>query len=510
MEIDLREELLRAIEDREEREAAALDALIDMQDAILDAIIARHEKERDEIIRTNELKIEGLREEIDALDEAFQKRKELAEEEDKAAQLMELEAQYARIIADPTRAKEALNIQNQILELRDEIAWDKAEDEVEAQKESIEQQITSLEDYQEYIENYYEDLLSNPRNFLEEVNGILSMSHEEIINWLKENTEEYQNSFDSSREQMVTGWQETLDTMDGIIRTHWEEIESIIAQGDAAILEFLQTHSQDYLEAGKLQAEAYTDAWLEQLDNLRKAYLDLYEEVQRHPFLETEQTADGSSSSGGGGGGGGGGGSGSTNENLNKIKDTWAFWFIDSWKTGYPSKESALEAIRTMSIPSYIPYSEYAKIRDRARESLVQREDSSNGASEKGKVNSPSEINQDIKKYATGGLVRSTGLAWLDGTTSAPERVLSPQQTKLFDTLVQTLQAAAFTGRTSMPAMDLQTSRNGSVNTFGDIIVQVDHLSSDTDYREMAEKVGDAILERMNLGTAVGGIRYSF
>ena len=157
LEIDLRKELLKAIEDREEREEDLLDAMVEMEEEIADAVMKRYENERDEILRNSELRREALQDEIDALDKALKKRKEAADDEDKQTELMELEAQYARIVADPTRGKEALKLYDQILDLRDEIAWDAAEDEVEAQKESLEQQITSLEDYEEYIENYYED-----------------------------------------------------------------------------------------------------------------------------------------------------------------------------------------------------------------------------------------------------------------------------------------------------------------------------------------------------------------
>ena len=54
--------------------------------------------------------------------------------------------------------------------------------------------------------------------------------------------------------------------MHGIIRTHWEEVEQIISQGDEAIVEFLKENSQDYKEAGELQAQAYVDAWVEKLE----------------------------------------------------------------------------------------------------------------------------------------------------------------------------------------------------------------------------------------------------
>lgn len=70
MEIDLREEILAAIEDRIEREEEALDARIDMEDQILEAIIRRHEKERDQILETTEMQIDALEREKDALDEA--------------------------------------------------------------------------------------------------------------------------------------------------------------------------------------------------------------------------------------------------------------------------------------------------------------------------------------------------------------------------------------------------------------------------------------------------------
>lgn len=279
MEIDIREEILSAIEDRIEREEEALDARIDMEEEILDAIIRRHEKERDQILETTEMQIDALEREKDALDEALDARKKAAEEEDKRLELAELEAQYQRIAADPTRAKEALKIQKQIKELRDDIAWDKAEKEVDSQKEALDQQITSLEDYAEYVEKYYDDLLENPRNFLNEVNQILNMSHEQIIAWLKSNSEEYSNSTDSVRKDFESGWRDTLNTMHGITITHWAEVESIIQQGDEAIIQFLKENSQDYREAGRLQAEAYVDAWREKLDLLKKAYEDIVPEL---------------------------------------------------------------------------------------------------------------------------------------------------------------------------------------------------------------------------------------
>ena len=79
------------------------------------------------------------------------------------------------------------------------------------------------------------------------------------------------------------------------------------------------------------------------------------------------------------------------------------------------------------------------------------------------------------KKYATGGLNTSTGLAWLDGTSSEPEYVLNARQTDAFLRLSEVL-----------PAM-MQGGTNTS-NTFGgvnlNLVMNVDQIASDYDVDE--------------------------
>lgn len=60
----------------------------------------------------------------------------------------------------------------------------------------------------------------------------------------------------------------------------------------------------------------------------------------------------------------------------------------------------------------------------------------------------------DVKPYKTGGLVDYTGLLWGDGTPSAPERMLSAQQTKAFDNLVYDF----------LPRLSNELLRHGSTN----------------------------------------------
>lgn len=297
MEIDLRDLIHDAILDREALNKRMLEGQIDVENELIDVITRRYEKERDQLIELAEAKRDALNEELTALDEQLAARKKLSEEEDKAKELAEKAAQLARISADPTRKKEELKLRQEIADLREEMAWDIAEDEVDAQKKAIESQIESLDDYIEYVENYYEELLNNPRKLIEELKELLSRSDAEIIDWLVKNHEDYEKATDATRENMRLGWQEMLDDMRGHTTTYWKEVEEIIASGDDAIIQFLKDNCQDYKEAGKLQAEAYVDEWKKKLGDLRNAYKQVSGDIKAYDYTPTASAKNSGSSS---------------------------------------------------------------------------------------------------------------------------------------------------------------------------------------------------------------------
>ena len=303
MEIDLRDLIHDAILDREALNKRMLEGQIDVENELIDVITRRYEKERDQLIELAEAKRNALNEELTALDEQLAARKKLSEEEDKAKELAEKEAQLARISADPTRKKEELKLRREIAALREEIAWDAAQDEVDARKKSIESQLESLDDYIEYVENTYEELLNNPRKLIEELKELLSQSDAEILDWLTKNHEDYEKATDATRENMRRGWQEMLDDMRGRTSVYWKEVEEIIAGGDDAIIQFLKDNCQDYKEAGKLQAEAYVDEWKKKLEELRNACKQVSGDIRAYDYAPTASAkSSGSGSSGGSGG----------------------------------------------------------------------------------------------------------------------------------------------------------------------------------------------------------------
>ena len=90
--------------------------------------------------------------------------------------------------------------------------------------------------------------------------------------------------------------------------------------------------------------------------------------------------------------------------------------------------------------------------------------------------------------YAKGGMADFTGPAWLDGSPSNPERILSPKQTKLFESMVSSLEQASNNSNIN--------SALGSSYNIGDIntTIQVDKLDNDTDINRLARQVEDKIM----------------
>lgn len=95
----------------------------------------------------------------------------------------------------------------------------------------------------------------------------------------------------------------------------------------------------------------------------------------------------------------------------------------------------------------------------------------------------------EIISFLKGGLANFTGPAWLDGTASSPERVLSPHQTKLFESMVSSLERASNNSNIN--------SALGSSYNIGDIntSIQVAKLDNQTDINQLAKQVEDKIVK---------------
>ena len=97
-----------------------------------------------------------------------------------------------------------------------------------------------------------------------------------------------------------------------------------------------------------------------------------------------------------------------------------------------------------------------------------------------------------LKKYANGGLVDYTGLAWVDGTPGRPEMMLDPSDTDAFRRFVMLLE------KWNMPMTDSKESAGG-LTIEGDIVVQVGGINNDDDYENVGQKVMDAIYDKFKI-----------
>ena len=94
---------------------------------------------------------------------------------------------------------------------------------------------------------------------------------------------------------------------------------------------------------------------------------------------------------------------------------------------------------------------------------------------------------EGAEKYATGGLNTYTGLAHLDGTPSAPEYVLNPEQTNAFLRLADVL--PSIMGGDSIGG----TTYGG--NIYLNLDMHVDEIGSDYDVDRIADRVKDIIYD---------------
>lgn len=505
MEIELRNVIYKAIEDREALKERMLQGRINVENTILDLIQKRYEKERDYILENASKQIEMLEKEKDLLSEQLELRKQEAESQEKAVQLAELEAKYARIVADPTRKTEALALEKQIRDLRDDLSWETAEKELKKQQDAIDGQITTIEDYVAYVKEYYNDLFEHPKKLIAEMESIIVQTDADIIAWLQENSDEYAEATAAAQQAMVNSWQDLIMDMHGEIKTYWDEVEEIIAGGDEAIIQFLVENSADYKSAGKLQAQAYVEEWMEMLSNLKKAHMNVSEQMMYDNYAVIASAnglvPSGSnvsvSSSGGSSSGSSSGGS-SAARSTQSVPTATVQRSIAPQQTvhGY----SFYFQGRRYANQGYASSNEAASAGQAVANSLIQQARLS-----------PEEGNRAITgfyAYDQGGLATHTGPAWLDGTPEDPERVLSPRQTSLFESLVQSMEQMSKINLPALPVFGNDMIGSGNAINVGDIIVNVDKLENDDDYEELARKVFETIMEKMNRGAAIGGLRF--
>lgn len=285
--------------------------------------------------------------------------------------------------------------------------------------------------------------------------------------------------------------------MHGFVETYEEEIKNIMSWTDDEIIEWMKQHNVDFQTATKASQDSFIHSWKETLEEWRKAFEDVTDEVvdlTSKPALKKPSSSSSSGGKSGGGSSGGGGGKTSSSG----VKPSKGAQFVASG-TGY--------AEMPLKNATIVKYNGVQYVDDPKTAYWYKRND--------GKIIDAGRTlyfktgtTRYLKRYATGGIADYTGFAMLDGSKTRPERILSAYQTQLFEDLLSTLhvlrtvQTPSFM---SVSSSDYSGSSGGF--TIEELNINVDRMDSDKDIEDVANRVCKELEKQITRGKAVGGIR---
>ena len=147
---------------------------------------------------------------------------------------------------------------------------------------------------------------------------------------------------------------------------------------------------------------------------------------------------------------------------------------------------------------------------------FTSREKAQTAAAEYIKKNNLSGAKYTTHYYKKGGIADYTGLAWLDGTPTEPERILSADQTRDFETLVKIMSdfrnagvpmdalrgMARWSSMVSVPSSLSHigsSAYQGNSANIGDIFVNITEaqISDDRDIEVLANIVGEKFVKEI-------------
>ena len=291
---------------------------------------------------------------------------------------------------------------------------------------------------------------------------------EDAITSAENATQAQQDALQKEIDNLNEANQIKLDNM----QLYWEEVQNIINQGSENILSFLKSYSDTYLEASKIQQEDYTSSWKQTIDAALEYAKDMQKQFDEIIAAATEALRKSNTNTTGGllnsdssSGSSGGGSSGSSGGSSGSSK-----------KSNSHNKNNAIS-------------------------SVIQNV--ANALKKK-----PSSVSKATKqmKYATGGVVDYTGLAWVDGTPSKPETFLSAADTNLLANFLKAAHSLNFGLSSSSVRSSVSNAPTVNVDTVEINITQAE-LKDDADISKLSQDLSQKFL--MDIARQSGNISIS-
>lgn len=534
----------KEIEAEKKRNREILNANVSMQNTIVDLLKRRLQNEWDLKKKDLDKEKENLEEYKRLINERFAYRKKASEQADKDEELADYRRQLALIQADPTRSKDALELQRKIEDLEKEQAWSIAEDQLNAENERIDEQAEGLGKFIQYNEELLNDILSDANNFAAEMNDILSGSFEDsydkIMEFMRKENEAFMKSLPDAQKQMIQGWEDTWKKANDIVDSNYAMITSILTSKDS-FLDYMRNTDREYRsfkENNDQNSMALLERqWSEYYDNdvnanKTGATFDLHnhslsdveskiDELKNNVFNvnvigvsgevgspyglsdSTINTIDFSN------------GKELSLEDLNNI-----YKIIEPIEAPTPEPQSSTPQKQPAQKTYYFtttdergnPTSQGGSVPASSYTEAMQKAIAA--AKEMGRLVDVVYLKDDYKDkknpvkssytsaganysmhYAEGGLVDFTGPAWVDGTPQRPESFLDAEDTSLMRAMLDSFKYITVKSATTSLS-DLSLKGNTSV---GDINITINaaEFKSDEDYDKVARKVGQAFVKEI-------------
>ena len=538
--------------EQRELETEIIQDRVDLETALRDMIIAEMEAE----VEATKEKYDKIKDEdqkyLSSLQKNINKRKQMMEDQDSEEEISTLQQRIGLLSRDTSGIynKEIESLQAELEDLlqeRENTALDRLYEEEQQKTQIVADNLTARSEFLQAqldleLETY---AISN-----EKVAELLKLKDEEILNWMKEHSEEFRRATTREQELFIRDWTEQIklgkaeqDTLTQnlednkvAILTKFQEIKTggidvyIEAMKEAAAQKIVMDVNTDDLKVALQELENLNDLQNEyvaneakrQLDSLLveienayaegdkelggrlknrySNYRDLYEQYGGNIY---EGNALGYKYQG-------------TRANANYASMAAAEAAqAEGEKTYNKKSSSSSKTSNTVSkadlTPDYVSFSDAAflyyndrqyRTVSRGTYSVEYMENDKNGdlriklkGFDQAFLFNSVAKQASVIKYAKGGLVDYTGPAWVDGTPSKPEAFLSASDTaniaKLRDILSKTFNSNSYS---SSNASSVQN--NG--DTYYEFHITVDELGDGYDAEQMMKDMEKYIVQKSN------------
>lgn len=522
------EDTVRKLEKEfQDQRAAAVKAYTSMEKNIADALKANYQEEVDDLKDKYDSMKEADDDYLDALQDAIDKQRKLRERENKYEDLAKKEKKLSLISRDTSGANELQRrqLEEEIESDRENLLDEAIDDVIDGMQKLYEEQ---EENRQVEIE-LKEALIDNTEYWYNQAEGFAQsfQTAEDYMEFMSELDKEFANSTMAMREDQLNTWREeyqgaiqytSIQAMDATSSTGDFIVDTVNITGDeiaAAVSETSSSFVSEITNAYSAATKEFTDEMDKQIDSINKAKDALEEAVKKLQEyadearkLENERKYTPSPIDG-------------DNSIADYTPPSNTDYSIanpeaptggDNSQTVPPQVIEIKKAAGQLGFPDS-NFKTWGELGDAVMRNdkptdekkanmksfIVEWDDyytdvkAFNGWTFEKLQKTVMDIINDkaTKKYKMGGLVDYTGPAWVDGTKSAPEAFLNPEDTRRIGEAARIL--------SDLPIFNSAgDSINTVSNTTGDISIEVninvDKLSSEIDVNEMVNRVKDEIV----------------